>query len=112
MKRSYVAALVTAALGLLSMGFLGAALYALALPVLWPLYGDPDRWSGDNVWPAMIGAGVLWSISFVVAGRINRRLEQAGWSPWPRRGIYVLVLWLGAALSWILQLQTLDFPKS
>ena len=68
MKRSYVAALVTAALGLLSMGFLGAALYALALPVLWPLYGDPDRWSGDNVWPAMIGAGVLWSISFVVGG--------------------------------------------
>ena len=108
MKRSFVAAVVAAVLGLLSMGLLGGLLYYLAAPALWPLYGNLNDWRGDEVWPATIGAGVMWSASFLVAGWLNRRLERAAWGAGRRRAVYALVLWLGAALIWLLLASSMD----
>ena len=108
MIRSVIAALIAAAWGLLSMGFMGIALYYLAAPALWPFFGDFEDWRGDDVWPAMIAAGMLWSCSFLVAGWLNRRLVRANWSNGRRRAVYVLVLWLGAVAVWLLMLATMD----
>ena len=107
MRRSLIAALVVAGLGLLSMGVLGALLYYMAAPALWPLYGNLNDWRGDDVWPATIGVGILWSLSFLVAGWLNRRLKGAGWTTWPRRVVYALVLWLGAVLLWLFMASTM-----
>ena len=69
MKRSYVAALVTAALGLLSMGFLGAALYALYVA----LTGTDATW-GYSMMIMMVAVWDLPWIAFLVW--IIRRAER------------------------------------
>lgn len=104
-KWSLVGFVVTLVLGFLSMGFLGAALYYACYPVLAPFYGNPDSWSGDWVWPALIAAGMLWSLSFLAAGWLNLYLTPHA-PALLRRIIYVVVLWLGAALAWLFILAT------
>lgn len=110
MKRSLLAAFVVAALGLLSMGGLGALLYYAAYPVLGPFYGNLDDWRGDDVWPAMIGAGMLWAFSFLAAGWLNQRLLQR--SKHARRLAYAVTLWLGAILTWVFMLATLSITTA
>lgn len=103
-KRSVIAGIVAAILGLLSMGALGGGLYYVVYPLLRPFFGNPDGWHGDWVWPTMILAGILWSLSFPVAGYLNHRLVLRHYAPGLRRAVYVLVLWLGAAVCWVLVL--------
>ena len=103
-KRSVIAFIAVAILGLLSMGALGGGLYYAAYPFLEPCYGNPDEWRGDWVWPAMILAGMLWSLSFLVAGYLNNFLAARGHGPRFRRAVYVVVLWVGAAVCWIVVL--------
>jgi hypothetical protein len=98
-KRSVAAAVMVLVLGLLSMGALGAALYYACYPLFAPVYGDLNDWRGDWVWNAMIWAGMLWSLSFLAAGRLDLRLEGAV-SPMARKGLYVALLWLGAVVIW------------
>ncbi|WP_147367476.1 hypothetical protein [Aurantiacibacter xanthus] len=109
MQKSIIAGCVVGGLGLLSMGLLGGALAYLVWPVTWGLAGNPNDWRGDDVWPAMIGAGVLWGLSFPLAGYVDRRLSRAGWSVGSRRLVYGLVLWGGAALIWAFMIGTLEF---
>ncbi|WP_157094212.1 hypothetical protein [Brucella pseudogrignonensis] len=100
MKWSAVGFAVALVLGLLSMGLLGAALYYACYPVLAPFYGNPNSdWSGDWVWSAMIWAGMLWSISFLVAGWLNLQLVPH-LPRLPRAIAYLAVLWLGALAVW------------
>jgi hypothetical protein len=103
-KRSIVACIVAAILGLLSMGALGGGLYYAAYPLLAPFFGNPNDWRGDWVWPTMILAGILWSLSFPVAGYLDHRLVLRRHAPGFRRVIYALVLWGGAAICWALLL--------
>lgn len=105
-KWSALAWLVFTGLGLLSMGALGFALYYAAWPALAPFHGNPNRWTGDWVWPAMIGAGMLWPLSFLVAGWMHLHLEKLGWSRFANGLAYALILWLGAALVWWAMLAT------
>lgn len=106
MKWSLAAWGVFTALGLLSMGLLGFALYFLAWPVLGPVYGNANRWTGDWVWPVMIGAGMLWPLSFLAAGGVQLYLESIGWGRLPAVAAYAAILWLGAVLVWWLLLAT------
>lgn len=108
MIKSLTAGVIAAALGLFSMGLLGGLLYYAAYPVLFPLFGNINGWSGDNVWPATIGAGMLWGLAFPAAGLINRRLERRDIVPALRRACYALVLWIWAALVWISMVGMLD----
>jgi hypothetical protein len=101
-KRSVAAFVIVLLLGLLSMGVLGAALYYPVYPLLSPFFGDPNDWHGDWVWPSVIVAGMGWSSSFLLAGFLNMSLEKRGWSAQVRRVIYVAILWLGAALIWLI----------
>lgn len=103
-RRSFIAASVTAMLGVLSMGALGGILYYAVYPVLGPWHGSMEAWRGDWVWPATVSAGVLWSLGFVVAGLCYAWLERAGFDIAIRRVGYVVVLWLAAVCSWTLVL--------
>jgi hypothetical protein len=100
MKRSAIAFLVSGALGFFSMGFLGIGLLYAVQPVLnlWFLHGE--QWHGDWVWPALIAAGVFWSLGFLMAGALNLRLQARGWGITARRVVYVAVLWLWALCLW------------
>lgn len=100
MKRSAMAFFVSGALGFFGMGFLGIGLLYAVQPVLnlWFLPGD--QWHGDWVWPAMIAAGVFWSLGFLMAGALNLRLQARGWGTAVRRVVYVAVLWLWALCLW------------
>lgn len=101
-KRSLIAFFAVLALGLLSMGLLGAGIYYAVYPLLSPFFGNPDDWNGDWVWPSAIMAGMLWSFSFIVAGLVNLRLMQSRWGKLPRRMIYISLIWLGAGLIWMI----------
>jgi hypothetical protein len=105
-KWSLVAFAVALVLSFLSMGFLGAVLYYACYPVLAPFFGNPNTdWSGDWVWSALVAAGMLWSFSFLAAGWLNFNLTPD--VPAVLRGIvYVVVLWLSAALIWAFILVT------
>jgi hypothetical protein len=104
MRWSIVAFIATLILGLLSMGALGLLIYYPVDPILRPFFGDSNEWHGDWVWPSIVGAGMGWSFSFLVAGLINRWLEKAEVQKLSRKVIYVLILWLGSALIWLLLL--------
>ena len=51
-------------------------------------------------------------IGFVLAGWLNQRWLARGWSPRRRRLAYAVVLWLGAALLWVLVAATSDIRFS
>lgn len=102
-KGSVIAGVAVAVLGLLSMGLLGLALYYLTYPAHYLLLGHIDGWEGtDLFWPTIIWTGMLWSACFPAAGVIDGRLQRAGAGTVPRVLAYLAVLWLGAALIWIL----------
>lgn len=99
-KRSLIAFVVVATLGLLSMGFLGIGLYYrvfFALPSSYPNLNDAR---GDWVWPATIAVGMAWSIGFLFAGSIDRRLHAMQTRASLRPLVYLAVLWLWALLLW------------
>ena len=110
-KWSLVAFVVTLVLGFLSMGALGAALYYACYPLLSPFYGNLDDWRGDWVWPATIVTGMLWAVSFPVAGALDRHLAPRVPAA-PRMLIYLAVLWLGAALVWAFTLASSYEPPA
>ena len=112
MPRSWLAALAVVLLGLVSMGALGGLLYFVVAPVVWPVFGNLNDWRGDGVWPATVAVGMLWSLGFVLAGWLNQRWLARGWSPRRRRLAYAVVLWLGAALLWVLVAATSDIRFS
>jgi hypothetical protein len=98
--RSAIAFVVTLALGLLSMGLLGAALYYAVLLALPRSFPHIDSIGGDWVWPAVILVGMLWSVAFLIAGWLHSRLIARGMATGSRRTIYVIVLWLWAYALW------------
>ena len=105
LKWSLIAGAVALVLGLLSMGFLGIGLYVMVCPVLRLRYPPQAQWHGDWVWPAMIGAGMGWSIGFVIAGVIEHLMSAQGCSPALSRVIYGAVLWLWALILWAVILE-------
>lgn len=110
MKGALIAGAVVAALGLVSMGFLGIGLYYLTYPLHYPLFGDINDWQGtDLFWPAIILAGMSWAVCFPAAGYVDGRLKQAGKGTARRRMSYLAILWLGAALIWIFVATTSGF---
>lgn len=108
MKFSIIASVVAAAINYFSEGKLGAFIYAAAAPVLQPFFGHINDWRGDDVLPAMIGAGMYWSMSFLLAGHVNRRLLMRGVSPAARMACYGAIVWLSAVLVWAFMASTAD----
>jgi hypothetical protein len=111
MKRSILGFIAALVIGLLSMGLLGGGLYYAVYPVLRPFYGDPNDWHGDWVWPSLISAGMLWSLSFLAAGLLNVRLEKSAWRTRSRQAVYLAMLWLGAGLIWLIILSSAAFQS-
>ena len=111
-RRSVLAFGISFALGLLSMGFQGIALYYLVAPVLRLRFASWDQWHGDWAWPAMIGVGMAWSAGFLLAGVVNYFLAHCGLQVFPRRLVYVGILWTWALLLWSLTLESLPNPAS
>jgi len=100
-KFSAIAFVVTAALGFISMGILGAGLY-YPVSFLFKSYPTLNDWRGDWVWPATIGAGMAWSVGFLFGGIAWHYLQDSIHSLAVLRIIYGLILWVWAALTWYL----------
>jgi hypothetical protein len=64
-------------LSFLSFGLLGYALYYAAYPVVGVAYPPLSTWRPDSVWPLTVGAGLVWSFSFIPAGVIDHALAGA-----------------------------------
>lgn len=101
LKWSLLAALGAVLGSFLSLGMLGYVLYYLAYPVVGLVYPPLTTWRPDTVWPLIIGAGILWSLSFVVAGVVDHALAARGAGTTRRRIAYLVVLWLGAVAAWL-----------
>ncbi len=108
MRKSIIAGAIASGLGLLGMGVLGGVLAYAVWPLTAGMGGNPNDWQGDDVWPAMIGAGMLWGVCFPVAGLLDRGLSARGTAKALRWLAYGLVLWLGAMLIWGFLLATMD----
>ncbi|TAG03848.1 MAG: hypothetical protein EAZ43_05670 [Betaproteobacteria bacterium] len=102
--RSAIAFVVVLALGLLSMGLLGAGLYYVVMVALPPTLPHIDTISGDWAWPAVIVIGMFWSVGFLIAGALNARWIARGMKPYWRKLCYVIALWLWAYLLWLIAL--------
>jgi hypothetical protein len=102
--RSVIAFLIVGALGLLSMGLLGAALYYAVLLALPRSFPHIDSIGGDWVWPAVIAVGMAWSFGFLIAGLLNKALVAKALAPITRRAVYLVVLWCWAYVLWIVAL--------
>ena len=93
-----------AILPVLTLGLSSYVVYLAASPVLRLFY--PPIWNakGPWLWPVLVGAGILWSASFLAAGILDTVLKARGHSATPRRIAYLAVLWVGAVASWGLML--------
>lgn len=100
MKKSCWACAISLAAALLSLGLSGYALYWLAWPLLRPWFPSDDSWTGDWVWAAMVGVGLVWPLLFLLAGYINQLLLERYIPATARRLLYAAILWLGAWLLW------------
>ena len=96
---SIIAATVTCALGLLSMGALGAALY-YTVSFLFSSFPSFSSWTGDWVWPAVISAGMFWSLGFIWAGLVAHFVKKIIASPLLRTILYIIMCWLWAVTVW------------
>ena len=65
-------------LSFLSFGLLGYVLYYAAYPVVGMAYPPLSAWRPDTVWPLIVGAGLVWSFSFIPAGVIDHALAGRG----------------------------------
>jgi hypothetical protein len=102
-----LAAFAAAILGsFLSLGMLGYTLYYLAYPIVGFIYPPLSAWRPDAVWPLIVGAGIVWSLSFLPAGVINHALAARGISSARRKLSYLLVLWIGAVGAWSFMIAT------
>ncbi|WP_421999760.1 hypothetical protein [Reyranella sp.] len=90
----------------LSLGLLGYVLYYLAYPVVGLVYPPLTSWRGDTVWPLIIGAGIIWSLSFLVAGVVDHAIAARGAARGRRTAAYLAVLWAGAVAAWLFLLAT------
>lgn len=96
-KFSIIAFLVTLALGLLSMGALGYALYYLVKPIL----GNRiEELSSDAIWPTTIFAGMLWSFGFLIAALALYYLKRYSMPTGLHYPVYLGILWLWILLIW------------
>jgi hypothetical protein len=102
--RSVIAFAITLALGLLSMGLLGAGLYVIVSFALPSSFPHIDSIGGDWVWPAVILVGMAWSFGFLIAGSLNKALVAKALAPITRRAVYLVVLWCWAYVLWIVAL--------
>ena len=93
-------------LSFLSFGLLGYVLYYAAYPVVGVAYPHLSTWRPDTMWPLIVGAGLVWSFSFIPAGVIDHALAGRGVARLPRLISYVAVLWLGAVAAWLLVIAT------
>ena len=100
MRFSLVAFIITLALGLLSMGFLGIGLYYIVSPILDLRFPDLDTLHGDWVWPALILSGMFWSFGFLIAGWIYIYLSRFNWTKPTLITIYILTQLLWALVLW------------
>jgi hypothetical protein len=96
-----LAGIAAAILGsFLSLGMLGYTLYYLAYPIVGFAYPPLSAWRPDAVWPLIVGAGIVWSLSFLPAGAIDHALAARGTSAPLRKISYLLILWIGAVGAW------------
>ena len=93
-------------LSFLSFGLLGYVLYYAAYPVVGVAYPPLSTWRPDTVWPLIVGAGLVWSFSFIPAGVIDHALAGRGVARTPRNVSYVVVLWIGAVAAWLFLIAT------
>ena len=93
-------------LSFLSFGLLGYVLYYAAYPVVGMAYPPLSAWRPDTVWPLIVGAELVWSFSFIPAGVIDHALAGRGVARAQRNIAYFVVLWVGAALAWLLVIAT------
>ncbi len=96
--------IISLALGLLSMGALGGGLYYTLLTCIKNKFPGFNSWTGDWVWPAMIGSGMVWSIGFIFAGLVCHYLIKVSVPKFIRILVYVLILWLWIHIIWYLTL--------
>lgn len=104
MKASLLGFVAAFALSFLSLGYVSLALYGVVSPVLTQVYPPMAMWRGPWVWPVLVGVAILWSLSFLIAGIVDLRLEAADASNRTRWLAYLAVLWLGALASWLIVL--------
>jgi len=110
LKWSVAATVAAVALSFLSLGMLGYVLYYAAYPIVGVVYPPLNTWRPDTVWPLIVGAGIVWSLSFLPAGVLDHALAARGVAAGRRRMAYVVVLWAGAELAWLFLIATNNPP--
>src|SRR5690606_11961773 len=105
---SMFAVLSAGALVLVRMGLLVSVLY-YPVSVVLRKFPTLDDWTGDWVWPAIIGVGMFWSLGFLFGGVVWHFLEKITTSRPILYGAYIFVLWLWAAVIWYIVLINQDF---
>lgn len=106
LKWSLAAFAASFLLSFLSFGMLGYALYYAAYPVVGLAYPPLSSWRPDTVWPLIVGAGLVWSFSFIPAGVVDHALAARGIARSRRNISYVVMLWMGAVAAWLLLIAT------
>ncbi len=107
-KFSVVAFVVTTGIGFMSMGILGLLLYYCVF-FIFPSYPNINEWHGDWVWPAMIGAGMFWSLGFIFGGLAWYSLKNKIASKAVLRLIYGFILWTWACIIfWLIIINNLE----
>jgi hypothetical protein len=106
LKWSLAAGVAAVLLSFLSFGLLGYVLYYAAYPIVGFVYPPMPAWRPDTVWPLIVGAGIVWSPSFLPAGALDRALALRGVTAGRRRLAYLAVLWIGAVAAWLFLIAT------
>ena len=106
LKWSLAAGVAAVLLSFLSFGLLGYVLYYAAYPIVGVVYPPMPAWRPDTVWPLIVGAGIVWSPSFLPAGALDRALALRGVTAGRRRLAYLAVLWIGAVAAWLFLIAT------
>jgi hypothetical protein len=98
-KFSIIAFLVSGVLGLFSMGALGYGLYFLVKPVLGNRINELQ---GDTMWPAMILAGMAWSMAFLIAAWCYHWLLKFDLPQAIMNFSYAFILWGWILIVWFI----------
>ncbi len=98
-------------LGVSSMGLQGQLICWLVSPVLKLRFPPMKSWTGDWVWPALIYVSVLWPFGFLLAGWVNRHMNEFDWPRAVVCGAYLGILLLWGWFLWFVTLTLLPKPN-
>jgi len=105
MQFSVIVCVLACVISLFSLGYMGIGLYLIAYPILITVFSEGIKsWPSDWFRPVMTFIAIVWSIGFLIAGKVYLYLKALDWTKLTLKLSYVATLQIWNVFIWFVVL--------